>query len=120
MQIDPLAGPIDVYAGIYQHYKGGLYLVEGYSQNASDANNLQIAYTPLYTERAKPGARKITRDWREFFETVCVFHSGVKHGSDEHTDLRREDEMFNTCDPAKDWVDRFIYKGPIYLPGMEV
>lgn len=119
MIIEPNANPIDVYAGVYKHYKGELYLVEGYSQDASSSNKLQIAYSPLYTDKDKPGARKITRDWKEFFETVCVFHDGVPVYTEEHTDARRDDEMFKTCDPEKDWVDRFVYKGPVYYRGFE-
>jgi hypothetical protein len=118
MLISELATPIDIMTGVYKHYKGGLYLVDGYSRNASDQNNLQISYVPLYVDLNNAGAVRTTRDWRQFFETVCIRHHGIPVGTEEHTDLRREDDMFDTCDQEKDWTDRFVYKGPVYLPAM--
>lgn len=120
MIIEPTASPMDVYAGIYRHYKGGLYLVSGYSQNKSEPSQLQIAYTPLYLSNQNLGALNLTRNWQEFFETVCPFHDGVPVYTDDHSDARRTDDIFHTCDPERDWVDRFTYKGPVYLPGMEL
>lgn len=114
MIIEKNADPIDVRAGVYLHYKGELYLVEGYSQNDSDDHRLQIAYIPLYTDATHTGARKITRDWQEFFETVCPFHDGVNAYGDAHNIMIEEQ---GTCDPDN-FLERFEYKGPIYYRGM--
>jgi hypothetical protein len=55
--------------GVYQHYKGEYYLVEGLAHNAEDDEDLElyVLYTPLYL---KPGPRKAFRSLRSFRQRI--------------------------------------------------
>lgn len=107
--------PIELRSGVYRHYKGPLYQVIGYSHNASDDNNIQVLYIGLEISPDKPGPRWATRDWIDFFATVCPQHGGVDAYSNEHGTLAL---MGMKCAP-QEWVERFTYMGPVYYKGFE-
>lgn len=108
---------VDLLTGIYQHYKGPLYQVLGYSHNASDGDNEQIVYVPLQLIGAKPGPRMATRDVAEFHELVCTReeHYGIAYESSTHR--RHPVPLVHQVTDAE---HRFTYLGPVYYPGMEV
>lgn len=110
--LDVVTEPIPLRTGVWKHYKGPLYQVLGYSHNASDDNNIQVLYIGLEIDPSKPGPRWATRDWKEFFETVCPEHDGMNAYSDEHDNIR------SPCDPLE-WKERFEYMGPVYYRGFE-
>jgi hypothetical protein len=58
----------DLKAGVYKHYKGGLYLVLGVARH-SESDEKYVAYVPLYV---KPGPRITVRPYEMFLETVDV------------------------------------------------
>jgi len=49
-------------AGVYRHYKGGLYQVVGYGHDANYPGRDVVLYIPLYTDPEKPGPRWCVRD----------------------------------------------------------
>lgn len=55
-------------AGIYKHYKGGLYLILGVARH-SESNEKLVAYVPL---SVKDGPRITVRPYDMFFEKVTV------------------------------------------------
>jgi hypothetical protein len=61
--------PENIFAGVYQHYKGGLYYVLGLARHTETDEKL-IAYIPLYTRPDHPGPRIQVRPITMFFETV--------------------------------------------------
>src|SRR4051812_11969694 len=109
MLIPDNSDPIDIRAGVYRHYKGPLYQVVGYSHNASEGNRIEVLYIGLELDPSKPGPRWATREWREFFQTVCPFHGGINAYHPEH-------ERMIGCNPES-WVDRFTYMGAVYYKG---
>lgn len=113
--------PIGILAGVYKHYKGPLYQVIGYSHNASDDNNVQVLYIGLELDSAKVGPRFATRNWHEFFETVCTVHDGMPAYCEEHEEIVRVERLDKreNCDYLKHWVERFTYMGPVYYKGFE-
>lgn len=117
MIINPNSDPVDVRAGVWKHYKGPLYQVLGYSHNASNDNKPQILYIGLEIDPEKIGPRFATRDWVEFFETVCTVHSGVDAYGGTHFDMIERSNV--KCDPDRHFVERFTYMGPVYYKGFE-
>lgn len=69
----------DLKAGIYQHYKGELYLVLGYARH-SETDEVFVAYVPLYTHVdgvQLKGPRLCVRPVKLFFDIVPKgFHPG--------------------------------------------
>lgn len=61
----------DVYAGVYQHYKGSLYLVLGLARHTETEEKL-IAYIPLYTRPEHTGPRICVRPFEMFMDMVTV------------------------------------------------
>jgi hypothetical protein len=57
-----------LYAGVYKHYKGGLYLILGAARHSETEERL-VAYVPLYV---RVGPRIVVRPYDTFFETVTV------------------------------------------------
>lgn len=55
-------------AGVYKHYKGGLYLALGVARH-SETNEKLVAYIPL---SVKDGPRITVRPYNMFFEKVTV------------------------------------------------
>ncbi len=51
----------DLLAGIYRHYKGGYYLVEGYSQDANDLNRVVVNYVIPESDVAQSDLRRFVR-----------------------------------------------------------
>lgn len=122
MLFAPTETPPDLRSGIWKHYKGPLYQVLGYSHNASDSNRVEVLYIGLELDPRKPGPRWSTRKWQDFFATVCTVHHGMNVYSHDHEELVREERTSDErplCDPLKNWVERFEYKGPYYLAGFE-
>jgi hypothetical protein len=60
----------DLYAGIYRHYKGPLYLVLGYGHDANDSFRDVVVYVGLELDEAKRGARLAVRSVEDFFAEV--------------------------------------------------
>ncbi|MBI2599807.1 DUF1653 domain-containing protein [Candidatus Daviesbacteria bacterium] len=59
----------DILAGVYQHYKGGLYLVLGLARH-TETNEKLVVYIPLYTNKSHTGPRIQVRPLKMFFEKV--------------------------------------------------
>lgn len=58
----------DLLAGVYKHYKGGLYMVMGVARHSETEERL-VAYVPLSVQ---PGPRITVRPYDMFFDTVTV------------------------------------------------
>jgi hypothetical protein len=59
---------MELKAGVYKHYKGGLYLALGVARH-SETNEKLVAYIPL---GVKDGPRIIVRPYSMFFEEVTI------------------------------------------------
>jgi hypothetical protein len=55
-------------AGIYKHYKGGMYLIIGVARH-SETNEKLVAYIPL---GVKKGPRIVARPYDMFFDDVKI------------------------------------------------
>jgi hypothetical protein len=58
----------ELQAGIYKHYKGGMYLLLGVGRH-SETDEKFVVYVPL---GVKKGARIVLRPYEMFFENVVV------------------------------------------------
>lgn len=96
-----------LYAGVYQHYKGQLYQVLGYSQDSSNHEDPQyqvcVVYIPLYLA---DGLRIRHRNANEFHEWVH---------QDTGLPVSKEDDMASQGSAAdlrtKGYRPRFEYIG---------
>ncbi len=61
----------DVYSGVYQHYKGGLYLVLGVAQH-TETDEILMTYIPLYTQEDHKGPRLRVRPLKMFLEKITI------------------------------------------------
>ncbi len=85
-------------AGVYQHYRGPLYLVLGYAHDANQDGRTVVVYVGLeLTPTAKPGARMSVRDVTDFFAIVDPVDGWVIPGATE---------------PIQGQARRFTYLGP--------
>jgi hypothetical protein len=57
-------------AGIWRHYKGHLYLVLGYANDANQEDRTVVVYVGLELAGAKHGERINVRTVEDFFATV--------------------------------------------------
>lgn len=88
----------DLRAGVYQHYKGPLYLVLGYGHDANADGRTVVVYIGLELDGAKQGARLAVR-------TAEDFHAIVDPRSGEAKDFPY---------PSPEYPLRFRYVGPIW------
>ena len=63
---DPSFKPI-IAAGVYEHYKGGRYLVMGLAHDSNHEGRVAVVYVPLYDA---PGPRMAIRDEADFHAFV--------------------------------------------------
>lgn len=71
---------VDVRAGIYRHYKGNLYLVQGVAQDSSIEDRLVVVYVGLELDGASLGPRTHVREIVEFHQKVCGKPTHVHYG----------------------------------------
>lgn len=104
-------GPDHLLAGIYRHYKGGLYQVLGLGFDANHAQRGNVViYVPLYVRADQPGPRLAVRTARDFFAEVDP-HTGLLWA--EHQEfVEREGQQCACAGP----VSRFTYLGATF-PG---
>lgn len=95
----------DLQAGVYQHYKGPLYLVLGYAHDANDAQRKAVVYIGLQLDDAHTGPRLAVRSAEDFFMHVCGNRKCMHYGWATY-DLGR----CKTCHSLD--VRRFDYIGP--------
>lgn len=112
--------------GIYQHWKGPLYLVLGLGHDAnadelySNKNYIArsseryplgerevVVYVGLQLDAAHEGARLAVRTLDDFFAKVCVNKEHRHYGKEVAAD-----------DPCRT-VARFSYRGPRFTDGMQ-
>lgn len=67
----------NIFAGVYQHYKGGLYYVLGVARHTETDEKL-ICYIPLYTREDHKGPRIQVRPLDMFLEKVEVEGKSVE------------------------------------------
>jgi hypothetical protein len=96
-------------AGVYQHYKGPLYLVLGYGHDSNHEGRDVVVYVGLQLDAAKPGPRLAVRTADDFHAVVhqtgdrcetpdaCLANVGMKGYRSTH-------------------IPRFRYLGPSYQP----
>jgi hypothetical protein len=60
----------ELHAGVYRHYKGHLYLVLGYADDANTEGRTVVVYVGLQLDGAGPGARIKVRTAEDFFAPV--------------------------------------------------
>jgi hypothetical protein len=94
----------DLKAGVYRHYKGGMYLVLGVARH-SETDEKLVAYIPLAV-LDKP--RIVVRPYDMFFENVLV--KGVNKPRFEYMGEMLDSETAKLYDPlsgytGKDRVD---------------
>lgn len=97
----------DLPSGVWQHYKGPLYLVFGYAHDANDEQRATVVYLGLQLDDAHTGPRLAVRTASDFFMRVCGNHNCPTFGGATYgrgTCL--------ACD-EKD-VPRFTYIGPTW------
>jgi hypothetical protein len=58
-------------AGVYQHYKGPLYLVLGYGHDSNYEGRSVVVYVGLQLDGAHTGARLAVRTVEDFHALVC-------------------------------------------------
>lgn len=107
-------------AGVYQHYKGPLYLVLGYAHDANDAERVAVVYVGLELDGAKTGPRLAVRDAAEFLGYVHPDGSGCP-GAAPRSQRRAEEgcdqnELLHGRINLRVWEERhrrrFRYLGP--------
>lgn len=57
-------------SGIYQHYKGPLYLVLGIAHDANDEGREVVVYVPLELNQAHRGPRMAVRTVADFIDFI--------------------------------------------------
>lgn len=87
-----------LYAGIYRHYKGPLYMVLGYGHDANEDGRTVVVYVGLELTGAKSAERICVRTAEDFFATV-----------DPRTGAAIE--FWDGTEPCP--VARFEYVGPV-------
>ncbi|MDB5181589.1 MAG: hypothetical protein JWP13_352 [Candidatus Saccharibacteria bacterium] len=86
-------------AGVYKHYKGGLYMVLGTARHSESREKL-VAYIPL---GVKAGPRMTVRPYGMFFEDVIVQGRQIPRFTYIGEDVE---------EPVADWYDSLSgYKG---------
>lgn len=91
-----------LHAGVYQHYKGPLYLVLGFGHDANHDGRDVVVYVGLELDAAKPGPRLAVRTAADFLADVNPRSGNVCPGGSVCDD--------DPCRP------RFRYLGPSYEP----
>lgn len=87
-------------AGVWKHYKSGLYLVFGYGHDSNYEGRVVVVYIGLQLDDAKTGPRLAVRTVEDFFSWVVPTTGEVVQPYDP-------DGLF--ADYA---VERFRYLGP--------
>jgi hypothetical protein len=95
-------------AGVYRHYKGGLYLIIGLAFDANIEGRTAVAYVPLYTREDQPGPRLTVRTAEDFFADLDP-HTGLLWAEHEEF-IQAEGQDCGCSGPIK----RFTYLGPTY------
>jgi hypothetical protein len=76
----------DLLAGVYQHYKGPLYLVLGLAHDANEDGRECIVYVGLQLDQAESGARLAVRTREDFDAVVCGFGPCSGYGTTDGCD----------------------------------
>lgn len=85
-------------AGVYQHYKGPLYLVLGYGHDANHEDRNVVVYVGLELDTAHRGPRLAVRTVEDFLAWV-----------DPRTGIQQQENWGGKC------RRRFTYTGPEYV-----
>lgn len=97
----------DILSGLYQHYKGGYYLVLGLAHH-SETMETMVVYVPLYV---REGPRMAVRPVEMFFgvvEEVCPRSFGFHHKTQKQADQYWCFDCERVYEPS---VKRFVYIG---------
>ena len=106
------AGPLPhLPAGVYQHYKGPLYLTLGYGHDANDGARRVVVYVGLQLDGAHTGPRLAVRDADDFHAHVCGNDQCAAYGKAMPGGWSR----CRTCETLP--VRRFSYVGPEWTNG---
>lgn len=103
-------GPSHVLAGLYRHYKGGMYQVLGLGFDANIDGRTTVIYIPLYLRDDQPGPRLTVRTVEDFFAEIDP-HTGLLWH--EHCNLVEDEGQQCGCTGP---VKRFTYLGATYTP----
>lgn len=98
---------IDFKAGVYIHYKGGLYEADHLVRDANDSSRMGVHYVGLQLTGAKDGPRHLVRTWEDWNANVHKDGSVCDNSKD------------GSClDSQKTILQRFRYLGPFYKSEM--
>lgn len=117
----------DLTAGIWRHFKGHLYLVLGYANDANSEGRTVVVYVGLQLDGARHGERISVRTVEDFFAVVdpttgeaaepgtttnaCTGDCGDDNPHDAHLNADWDGQHWvPRSDPAS--VQRFTYVGP--------
>jgi hypothetical protein len=96
-------------AGVYQHFKGGLYLVQGYAQDANSPREIKrnvVIYTGV--SGSTPQARTWVRSVEDFFAQICT----TTQLSERACNMKQAHDPVFAASHTHTLVPRFEYKGP--------